>query len=125
MVNEVERLARKEHREALARTKEVARVIKSLVGNVAVTCEVCCPVCSVVVDYEGFSIRCDQCDRWVHGRCAAIDPSRAWRAIHVLQYYCPPCCTQLGLEVIYRGPRKRDHTHRRSPPGGAKRQKPT
>lgn len=123
LVSEVDRSAQRERRETAARTDAVTRVIKRLIRNVEVECEVCCPVCSTTVDYEGFSIRCDHCDRWVHGRCAAIDPGRAARARDVDRYYCPPCCDHAGLAVIYRGARKRMYSVRSALSSSPKRQK--
>jgi len=74
IVRDVERSARlqEQHerrleRDAATRAKEVRRTVSVLVGGVVAACEVCCPVCSVVVGNDCFSIRCDQCQRWVHG----------------------------------------------------------
>ena len=97
----------RQRRENMMRARAVACVVKTLIGNVAVFCESCCPICTSVVDNECFSIRCDQCDRWVHGFCAAIDPDKGRTARDVLRYYCPPCCARLGLEILYRKSRKR------------------
>ena len=86
IVRDVERSARlqEQHERRLERdaatcAKEVRRTVSVLVGGVVAACEVCCPVCSVVVGNDCFSIRCDQCQRWVHGCCAAIDAGRCVR----------------------------------------------
>ena len=60
-----------------------------------------CSVCSAKVTWQGKSIQCSACHKWVHFRCSNLSPS-SFRSIGSSHSWrCPCCITPLTHNVMY------------------------